>query len=303
MKIVIAGGSGAVGAACVRYFAPLATELVILSRQPARPAGKVHTVIWDGKTTGLWAKSLDGADLLINLTGKNVNCRYTAVNQAAILSSRLDSTRVLGEAIQHMAHPPKVWIQMSSATIYRHAEDRPMDEEQGEFGDTFSEQVCRAWEAACLAAHTPHTRKVLLRTGIVLDRQGGALPRLINLVYGGCGGQQGNGRQYVSWIHEEDVARAIHWLYQQPEASGVYNCTAPVPVNNRAFMRALRRACRVPLGLPTPAWLLQLGAWLIGTETELVLKSRWVLPARLEREGFIFRYRDVDTAFRKLMRA
>lgn len=287
-KIVLAGGNGYLGGVLAAYYQTRAKEVIILSRK-AKPAdGNIKTLQWDGQTVGEWATMLDDADLLINLCGKNVNCRYTKTNKAAIVESRVVPTKLLGRVIAEMVHPPKLWINVTSATIYRHAEDRPQDEETGEIGYGFSIDVCRQWEETFFDTHTPHTRKIALRMGIVLGRGDGAFPRLLNLVKFGLGGKQGNGEQYVSWVHEQDAAKCTEWLMQREDLAGVINCTAPEPVKNTVFMQAIRDAYGIKLGLPAPAWLLEIGAKVIGTETELILKSRWVLPKRLLDSGYTF---------------
>jgi uncharacterized protein (TIGR01777 family) len=225
-----------------------------------------------------------------------VNCRYNEKNKAEILGSRLDATAALGKAVVKLSNPPKVWIQSASATIYRQADDRPMDEYTGEIGDGFSVDVCNAWEKMFWEQNTPRTRKVVLRIGIVLGKSDSALPRMLRLTRFGLGGGQGSGRQYMSWIHETDVASVIHWVYSNKEIQGTFNCTSPCPLTNNDFMRTLREVCKVPFGLVTPAWLLGIGAWLIGTETELVLKSRWVLPKKLLDAGFVFKFPDLRDA-------
>lgn len=301
MKIILAGGSGHLGRVLCDHFDDTAHEIVILSRSVRPPQGNVRTVRWDGKNTGTWMVALEGADLLVNLTGKNVNCRYHDRNRREILSSRLDSTRVLGTAVRTRKVPPKLWIQSSSATIYRHAEDRFMDETTGEIGAGFSVDVCTKWEQEFNAQETPSTRKVILRTGIVLGSDAGVMPRLINLVRTGLGGRQGNGRQYISWIHEKDVARVIEWICNHPAIQGTFNCTSPDPVRNDYFMRMLRKLYGRTWGLPSPAWLLKIGAWIIGTETELILKSRWVMPTRLEKSGYRFKYPSLVPALQDIL--
>jgi len=296
MKIVLAGGSGFIGHAICDHYKDIASEIVVMSRRISPSTAPIRFVQWDAQTVGPWAKELENTDLLINLTGKNVNCRYTEENKADILRSRIDSTRVLGEAVQELNQPPKLWIQSSSATIYRDSKNLLMTEEQGEKGSSFSEMVCIEWEKAFESIVLPHTRKILLRTSIVLGVSDSALPRLMNLVKFGLGGQQGNGQQFVSWIHERDVVNVIEWLRAHPSASGIFNCTAPQPVTNREFMRALRHEMDVPFGLPAPEFLLAMGARLIGTETELVLKSRKVYPQRLLDNGFVFEFPDLKSA-------
>jgi uncharacterized protein (TIGR01777 family) len=300
-KIILAGGNGQLGKALAGHYYNLADEVIILSRKPAAVKGNIKTLVWDGRTVGDWVKELEGADLLVNLCGKNVNCRYTKENREEIISSRVEPTRLLGKVIDGLITPPKLWINAASATIYRHAEDRPQDEETGEIGYGFSIDVCKKWENAFFDIQTPHTRKVALRISIVLGHNEGALPRLINLVKTGMGGQQGDGQQYVSWVHEQDVVKCTEWLLQHAEINGVLNCTAPNPIKNAQFMKELRHACGVPFGLPAPAWLLEMGAALIGTETELILKSRWVLPKRLQDAGFQFRFAKVEHAIKDIL--
>jgi uncharacterized protein len=296
MKIVLAGGSGYLGNVLSAFYQDKATEIVILSRQAEKRSSPVRIVTWDARTLGGWIDAIEGADLLINLTGKNVNCRYTKKNRNEILRSRIDATLVLGEAVTALNSPPPVWIQSSSATIYRDSHEMLMTERNGVIGTGFSENVCVEWERAFEALRLPETRKICLRTGIVLGRSDGAMPRLMNLVKFGLGGQQGNGQQFVSWIHERDFIDAVEWLRTQPNESGIYNCTAPQPVTNAEFMRALRSEINAPFGLPTPAAALSVGALIIGTEPELVLKSRKVYPQRLLDNGFVFEFPDLKSA-------
>ncbi len=300
-KIILAGGSGYLGTLLARHFADKAQFIVILTRGAAWQRGNVQAVSWDGANPGPWQAHLEGADLLVNLVGKNVNCRYTETNRREILESRVAATEALGRAVAAAKTPPQVWVQFASATIYRHAEDFAMDEVAGEIGYGFSVDVCRQWEKTFWAQLAPHTRKVILRTSIVLGRGDGAFPRLLNLVRLGLGGRQGNGRQYVSWIHEADVAGIVEWVANNESATGVYNCTAPGPVPNAKLMVLIREAYGVPVGLPAPAWLLEIGAGLIGTETELVLKSRWVVPAKLLQAGYLFQFPQAGPAIHDLV--
>ncbi len=296
-RIIIAGGTGFIGHGLVEYFGA-DNDIVILTRRPQPASGRVQYLAWDGRTRGDWAAALEGADLLINLTGKSVNCRYNEANRQAIFNSRTDATRILGEVVQTLEQPPRLWVNAASATIYRHAEDRPMDEYTGEMANDFSVQVCKRWEATFNEITLPHTRKVILRIGVTLGWQpGGVMQPYLNLVKFGLGGYQGSGRQMFTWVHINDVCRMISWLYDNDEASGVYNCTSPHPVPNRTFMRLLRKTAGHLFGLPAPAPLLSIGAALIGTETELLLKSRWVLPTRALREGFVFQYPVLEAAF------
>lgn len=299
-KIVIAGGTGFIGNGLVEYFGEH-NRIVILSRRPLsgeRP--NVTFVQWDGRTTGAWTAALEDADLLINLAGKSVNCRYNEANKAEIFASRTDSTRVLGEAVKSLQNPPALWINAGSATIYRHAEDRPMDEFTGEIENDFSVQVCKRWEKAFNDTALPRTRKVILRIAVTLG-SGGVMTPYLNLVKFGLGGRQGSGKQRYSWVHIEDVARMMEWLYEHPECDGTYNCVAPNAVTNEVFMATLRKTCGHYFGLPAETWMLKIGAALIGTETELLLKSRWVLPTRITQAGFTFRYPHLQEAFQQIV--
>jgi uncharacterized protein (TIGR01777 family) len=295
-KIILAGGNGYLGTVLANHFKTLANEVIILSRKAAPNNGNIATIFWDGKTEGAWINHLAGADLLVNLCGKNVNCRYTEKNKKEIFDSRLIPTALLNKVIAGMDNPPKVFINITSATIYRHAEDRPQDEVNGEIGTGFSVAVCKAWEQTFFETETPATRKIALRMGFVLGKTDSAFPRLLNMAQFGLGGKQGNGNQYISWIYEQDVALLTEWLLQHPEVSGVLNCTAPQPVKNAMLMRIIRQNIKMPFGLPSPKWLLEIGALLIGTETELILKSRWVVPKRLLDLGFKFQFADINKA-------
>ncbi|NII84071.1 MULTISPECIES: TIGR01777 family oxidoreductase [unclassified Pedobacter] len=299
-KIILAGGNGYLGGVLAQYFSSLADEVIILARKPQAKTGNIKTLVWDGKTIDEWSQSLKGADLLVNLCGKNVNCRYTEKNKKEIFDSRLIPTHLLGKAIEEMENPPKLWINITSATIYRHAEDHSQDELTGEIGEGFSIEVCKAWENNFFETNTPNTRKIALRMGIVLGIKDGAFPRLLNLVKLGMGGKQGNGEQYVSWVHELDAAGSIEWLLNHNEIEGIINCTAPEPIKNHLFMHSIRKAHGISFGLPAPAWLLAIGAKIIGTETELILKSRWVKPAVLLNSGFDFKYGKIDEAMSAL---
>lgn len=300
-KIILAGGNGYLGTVLATYFSKLAGQVIILARKQAPAKGNIKTVVWDGRTEGEWIAELNGADLLVNLCGKNVNCRYTEKNKQEILDSRLIPTALFNKVIAQMDNPPKVWINSASATIYRHAEDRPQDELNGETGYGFSVDICRAWERAFFMMNTPHTRKAALRMGIVFGKSDGVFPRLLNLVKMGLGGPQGNGKQYVSWIHESDAAAITEWLLDHHEMSGIINATAPYPVTNAEQMKLIRNIYGRSIGLPAPGWLLAIGALIIGTEPELILKSRWVLPTRLIEDGYLFRVPNIAEAIKKCM--
>ena len=292
MKLIIPGGAGFLGRVLTDYFAPQGYEIVVLSRGNSAPDG-ARLVAWDGENLGDWAKEFDGADAIINLAGRSVNCRYNEENKREIYDSRLKSTKIIGQAVSQCQKPPKTWINSSSATIYRHAEDRVMDEATGEIGHGFSVDVCQKWEAALNEANTPKTRKIALRTAMVFGPQiGGVMDAFETLARRGLGGTLGNGNQFVSWIHADDFARSIEWILQHETLSGAVNLASPNPIANREFMKILRQSVKAPFGLPATKWMLQIGAFLMGTETELLLKSRRVVPTKLLNSGFEFRFPD-----------
>jgi uncharacterized protein (TIGR01777 family) len=305
-RLILAGGSGFLGGILARHFRQLDCEIIILTRSPRPDVPGVRQIAWDGKTLGDWSKELDGTDNLINLAGVTVNCRYSARNRQLILNSRLDSTRVLAEAINRCAHPPRVWLNSSTATIYKHTFG-PAWDESGEIGgtseakDLFSVEVATAWEEVCNQANTPATRKVLLRSAMVLGQGSNSVfPMLRRLMRLGLGGRMAHGRQYVSWIHETDFCRAIEFLLTHVEISGPVNLAAPNPLTNAAMMQTLREVCHMPLGLPATAGMLELGAFLLRTETELIIKSRRVIPGVLSKAGFEFHYPFIRDAFKEL---
>ena len=300
-KIVLAGGNGYLGGVLAKHFSSIADEVIILSRKPKAIEGNIKTILWDGKTEGNWVNNLNGASLMVNLCGKNVNCRYNDKNRQEIINSRVLPTNLLNRVIEQLERPPLLWINITSATIYRHAEDQAQDEITGEIGYGFSIDVCKIWEETFFQVTNPKTRKIALRLGIVLGRKDGAFPWLLNLVKLGMGGKQGDGMQYVSWIHEQDVALSIEWLLNQKEIKGIVNCTAPDAIKNNELMKSLRKAYGVPFGLPAPAWLLEIGAKIIGTETELILKSRWVKPSVLLNSGFKFQHGFIDNAIHDIL--
>ena len=300
-KIVIAGGTGFLGSILVDYFKEKETEIRILSRKNLPDKGNVKYYQWNGKDEGKWCSALEGADVLINLNGKSVDCRYTEKNKKLIYSTRLDSTAALGRAIHSCKEPPELWINSASATIYRHSLDKEMDEERGEIGTGFSVDVCRKWEQVFNSFDIPETRKILIRTGIVLGKEAGAFQPLKMLAKLGLGGKQGQGNQYFSWIHEKDFVNIIRFFIQTRKAAGVYNVCAPVPVENKVLMKKLRKEMGIPIGLPLPAPLLEIGAMLIGTETELILKSRRVVPKSLLEEGYQFKFEKIDRALADLL--
>jgi uncharacterized protein (TIGR01777 family) len=313
MKIVIPGGTGQVGTVLSRALVAGGHEIVVLSRLPETggPSDYLRHVYWDGRALGAWAAELEGADAVINLAGRSVNCRYTPEHRREIIDSRVDSTRVLGQAIRAATRPPRVWLQASTATIYAHRYDAPNDEATGIIGGSepgvpetwnFSIDVATRWEAAAAEADPlPATRRVLMRSAIIMSPDaGGAFDMLLRLVRFGLGGKNGDGRQFVSWIHEVDFVRAVLWLIEHEEIEGVVNLAAPSPLPNADFMRALRQAWGMPIGLPAFEWMLAIGAFFLRTETELILKSRRVVPTRLPEHGFAFEYADWPAAAREL---
>lgn len=309
MKIVIPGGSGQVGTVLARHFHEHGHSVTVLSRNPKPEPWRTRA--WDGLTPGSWISDLEQSDVCINLTGRSVNCRYTAKNMREITESRILSTSLLNNVMASLMHPPRLWINASTATIYRHAMDRPMDENTGELGGNepdapptwnFSIRVAKAWEEAFFATATPRTRKVAIRSAMTFSPdRGGVFDVLLGLVRHGLGGRQGPGTQFVSWIHETDFTRAIDFLIARDDLSGVINVSSPNPVRNRDFMQTLRKAWGTRIGLPSPKWMLEIGTFLIRTESELVLKSRRVVPARLLAAGFGFRYPEWPAAASELV--
>jgi uncharacterized protein (TIGR01777 family) len=298
VKIVIPGGSGQVGTILARAFHASGDEVVVLSRR--RRARPWRVAAWDGATIGGWQREIDGCHALINLAGRSVNCRYTPPHRQEILDSRVRSTRAVAQAIAAAANPPRVWLQASTATIYAHRYDAPNDERSGILGghepdapDTwrFSIDVARAWEREFEAAVCGNTRKVALRSAMTMSPdRGGVFDTLLGLARYGLGGKAGDGRQFMSWIHDADFVAAVRWLIDHEDIDGVVNVAAPHPVPNAEFMGELRRACGIRFGLPSAMWMLEVGAFFMRTETELILKSRRVIPVRLLEHGFDFKY-------------
>lgn len=269
-------------------------NITALVRLPQPPTDGITFRIWDGKTIGDWAQDLEGALAVVNLAGKSVNCRYNEINKKAIFASRLDSTNVIGQAINNCITPPKVWLNAASATIYQHSLNEPNTEANGVIGHGFSVDVCMRWESCFFNHQIEGVRQVALRTAIVLGKNGGVMTPFRRLTRFGLGGRMGAGSQQFSWIHEDDFCRAVRFLIESETAEGTYNIAAPHPVRNECFMEMLRARMHIPFGLPQPKWLLGLGAQLIGTETELILKSRFVVPERLLDEGFKFHFDSME---------
>ncbi|MFE8952689.1 MULTISPECIES: NAD-dependent epimerase/dehydratase family protein [Streptomyces] len=294
MKIVLPGGTGQVGSILGRALSAAGHEVVVLTRRPRRP----RDVAWDGVTLGPWAQVVDGADVVINLAGRSVSCRYTPENLRAMMDSRVDSARVVGEAIASARRPPKVWLQMSTATIYAHRFDAANDEATGVIGGAesgvpdywaYSVEIAKNWERAQEEAATPGTRKVALRAAMVMSPdRGGVFDMLSWLARLGLGGPVAGGGQYVSWIHDEDFVRTVEFLIAREDMEGAVNLAAPGPLPQREFMRVLRSAWGVPVGLPASRWMAEAGAFVLRSDTELLLKSRRVAPGRLADAGFAF---------------
>lgn len=315
LRIVMPGGSGQVGCMLARFFQERGHFVTVLTRSPY--SAPWQTVHWDGKRVGPWVETLEGAEVCIHLSGKSVNCRYTTKNRQELYDSRIGPTRLLSHVIAGLANPPRLWLNASTATIYRHALDREMDEATGEIGGgelisarqrapekwDWTVRLIKDWEEAIFAARTPHTRKIALRTSLVLSpTPGSVFATFSNLVRFGLGGTQGNGRQYVTWMHERDYARAVEFLIAHEEVDGPVNLAAPHPLPNREFMAVLREAWNMPNGLPAPALLMQIGMFFLRTEPELVLKSRRVVPGKLLDAGFEFDFPEWPQAAEDLAR-
>jgi uncharacterized protein len=309
MKIVIPGGSGQVGRVLARHFHKQGHAVTVLSRTPRAEPWRVTA--WDGLTPGPWIADLQESDVCINLAGRSVNCRYHAANRRAILESRVRSTGLLNNIFACLNPAPRLWINASTATIYRHGLDRPMDEATGELGGNepgapetwnFSIDVAKAWEEAFSSTPTPLTRKVAIRSAMTFSPdRGGVFDTFLGLVRHGFGGAQGLGDQFVSWIHETDFCRAIDFLMEREEFAGVVNVASPNPLPNCQFLEILREEWGIRFGMPTRGWMLEIGTFLMRTESELVLKSRRVVPGRLLAAGFQFCFPEWAGAARDLV--
>jgi uncharacterized protein len=308
MKIIIPGGTGQVGTILARHFHAEGHEVVVFSRAPKTLPWRA--VQWDGQTLGNWVNELQNADVLINLTGRIVNCRYNYRNRYEIWSSRSRSVRILGEALETLSSPPRVWLQASTATIYAHSFDKENNEYTGKIGGTetispdkwrFSIDVARAWEGEFALINAPKTRKILLRSAMTMSHdKEGIFDYLLWLVRIGLGGTAGSGKQYISWIHYDDFIHAVKFLIEHEELSGAVNLASPHPIPNKEFMKLLRKAWGQSIGLPATEWMLEVGALFLQTESELVLKSRRVIPSRLMDAGYTFRYPEWEIASRDL---
>ncbi len=324
MRILLPGGSGQVGTLLARHLHTNGHEVTVLSRTPETHAFHPwRTLRWDGVTPGPWTTEIDRSDAVIHLSGRSVDCRYNQANRQDIFDSRIKPTVLLGKVIAASPTPPRLWMNASTSTFYRHALDRPQDEFTGELGDlpsergtreptnlpetwSFSIDVASSWERAFLSIPTPRTRKVRLRSSMVMSPDpGGVFSVLSDLARKGLGGSIGSGRQFVSWMHDLDYCRATDLLLTQPEITeetgGIVNMTAPEPLPNRDFMRALRKAWRMPIGLPATEWMIEIGTFLMRSESELVLKSRRVVPTLLLKHGFEFSFPTWPAAARDLV--
>jgi len=305
-KLIISGGSGFLGSLITDYFRSRFDEIVLLSRKRVfnnknQIQNNIRAVLWDAKTFSGWEKEFENADVVINMAGRSVDCRYNQKNKDLIMNSRVNSTTIIGAAIAMCTNPPKVWLNSSTATIYRHSLDKEMSEVDGEIGTGFSVNVATSWEHAFFSSNTPKTRKVALRTSIVLGKNGGALQPIKRITQLGLGGKQGNGKQKFSWIHEYDFVRSLAFLIDHPELEGAFNIVSPQPSTNKELMQLMRRTLSIPFGLPSPRPLLELGARIIKTETELLLKSRNVIPTRLQQSGFNFSHPNLKEALQDLL--
>lgn len=294
-RIIIAGANGFLGRYLTRHFHGKGWEVIGIARRQKGLDPHCTFVAWDGKTLGDWAQYLNGADVVVNMAGRSVNCRYTKRNKRQIIDSRVDSTKVIGEAIAACEHPPAVWFNASTAAIYKTLKDRPQHE-GGQTGEGFSVEVAKAWEEAFFGSKVPETvRKVALRTSLVMANEPGTVYHyLLRLAKLFLGGPVAGGKQMVSWIHVEDYCRAVEWIVEQYQIRGGLNITSPEPVTNAEMMQRFRKLAKRPFGLPAAKWMAEIGAFFLRTETELVVKSLWVIPKRLQQNGFEFLHPEME---------
>jgi hypothetical protein len=299
-KLIIAGGTGFLGQALIAQFEQEYDEIVVLSRSGNRQTNKIRYVQWDAKSFGAWNMELEGAEAIINLSGRNINCRYNKKNKAEILASRLESTTIIGEAILKCTNPPKAWINASATGIYQFQENKFSTEVNAEIGTGFIAEVCVAWEKAVNNFKLPQTRQLIIRTSMVLGHGGGAFPVMSKLATLGLGGTLGKGTQQVSWIHIADYCALIKWMIDTNTAVGVYNGVSPTPIMNKDMMRLFRQKAHIKIGLPAYTWMLEIGAFFIGTETEIILGSTYAYPERALNEGFTFKYKTMQACLDNL---
>jgi uncharacterized protein len=301
-KLIIVAGTGFLGQVLVNHFKDKFDEIVILARSKSKISDAIKYVNWDAKSLSGWENELENASVLINLAGKSVNCSYTDANKKEIYDSRINSTKILNQAVLNCKNPPRHWLNSSTSTIYRFSLDKQMDEIDGEIGNDFSMNIAKSWEKAFFETKTPNTLKTALRTSIVLGKNGGAFVPIKMLAKFGLGGKQGKGNQFISWIHEKDFARAIEFIIEK-ELTEIVNIVSPKPITNYDFMKTLRTTIGIPFGLSTTNFLLKIGSFLIGTEPELVLKSRKVIPKRLQENGFRFEYETLEKSIANLTKS
>ena len=297
-KILIAGGSGFVGQVLEAYFKVKGHQVKILSRNPKRE----NEIYWNSKDIEKsWVSELENLDVLINLTGKNINCRFTDENKQLITTSRVDATHVLGKAIDLCKNPPIVWMNSSTTSIYKESFDIEMSEDNNELGSDFENEVATLWEAAFYKYENSKTRKILIRTSLVLGQEDGAFVPLKKLAQFGLGGKSGSGKQVVSWVHKEDFARATAFLIETENCKGPFNFCAPKPITNNTLMKTFRKIIGIPFGIPSPKFILEIGAFFMQTEADLILKSRNVIPKNLQDHGFVFKFNTIESALKDLI--
>lgn len=300
-KVIIAGGTGFLGKAFIHYLNKAQeTEIYVLTRSRKENVGKIHYVQWDGETMGDWCNYLEKADLILNLAGRTVNCRYTKKNKNEIYDSRIRSTHILGKAVQNCGIPPKLWINMSTATIYRDEYESRNTETDGNIGEGFSVDVATKWEETFFSVPTFATRKIAIRTAIAFGEQGDVFKIFKSHVKLRLSGHHGHGRQWVSWIHEEDIYRAIMHLVENEALEGIFNLSSPNAIKDAEMMALFRRTMSYKWGLPIPKWMLVIGAFFLRTEPELILKSRWVYPERLLESGFKFKFPTMEKGIKEI---
>lgn len=300
-KVIVFAANGFIGNELLDFF--IAKEnfkvIAIARKEIKKNSTNFKSIIWDGVNLGTWKTELENADLLLNLTGRSVNCRYNADNKTEIYQSRIFSVRAIGKAISKCKIPPKVWMNFASATIYIHSYV-PNDEENGIIGSGFSVDVCKRWEETFYEQNTPQTRKINFRTAIVLGKSGGVFPVLKKLSKRGLGGTMGSGKQYFSWIHIDDLCRVVEFIFQNENLAGTFNLSAPNPIPNKELQKLIRKSNLFSINIPQPKFILEFGARLIKTETELIIKSRFVVPARLLDLDFNFKYENIETCLSSL---
>ena len=300
-KIVIAGGTGFLGQSIINFLQKKPdVEIIVLTRGNLNKDGNISYIQWDAKTTGDWAEAINGSTAVINLVGKSVNCRYTEKNKQEIIDSRVNATLAIGKAIQRSLHPPKVWINAGSAAIFGNGGDAVKDE-YSDPGNGFSAEVCKKWEAAFFGIETSFTRKVLLRIGLVFQKNTGLLQPFVNLARAGFGGSIGSGNQYISWVHEDDFVNIIYAALIKEDYESIIHCASPYPVINRDFMTGLRKVLNKSVAFRNPSFLVKFGAFFIGTEAELVLTGRRVISSILKEKRFVFQYPHIEEALQHLL--